>query len=167
MSRQRFYYDAKGNLKGSSSNTERVTPKVKRSMFLLILAVIGWNAMFGNDEGAETTEAKVEEVESENRDLPRADAEPPIFEKPTVDTSTQEQASSVQPNLNDRVERAQRQRLQSTEEYLQSTYVNGDPNCPRDMIDYLEQQCRSGDEQVCRSAKCGSSSDDAQVPVNN
>ena len=167
MGKRRFYYDAKGNLRGSSSDTERVTPKVKRSMFLLILAVIGWNAIFGNDEGAETTNPKAEIVEAENRDQPRADPAPLMSEKATVDLSSQEQASSVQPNRNDRMERDQRQRPQNTEEYLQSAYVNGDPNCPRDMIDYLEKQCQSGDEQACRSAKCGSSSDDVELPLNN
>ena len=172
MPKRRYYYDRKGNLKGSSSDTYLASPKAWKGIFIALFAMIAWQLMFGKPEptvskrdggelgevqrdpadengAAALLESERAAVQSSPIVTPESEREKPENPAAKPGVLPEDQQTLIEAPENDRPIRYTRSR--STEAYMRRTYVDGNSSCPRDIVTYQQQQCGAGDEQACQS----------------
>lgn len=156
MSKRRYHYDAKGKLRGFSSNLPPFTIKD----FFLVSAILAGVALFSTgrseEKGVEDAPLLAEHQAEHSPVAPIA----PIAEESPL---TEQMLPEASPNLKVETEDAPSNDdvtgvtdRDYTAEYMEREYVNSDPNCPRVMIEYHQKQCAAGDESSCPFAICGS-----------
>ena len=145
---KRYYYDSKGRYKGKSSSTFIADGKTYKMLGIMAVIAIAWNMIFGGSAEENSSNVTQENVPQEVE----TPAEWTVAPQTTIEVSMA--APSPQPQST--AEAPSQQTVhESTEEYWQREYVNGDPNCPRDIVAYHKSQCEAGDQQSCELAACG------------
>ena len=177
MPKRRYYYDRNGNLTGSSSDTYLATPKGWAGLVFMLMAIAIGNAVFGDGKSGQskTNEEEMTKTKSEPASVNsgpglttserneteltdnRASGKGKTAEteaKTPVPSDTQQ---LIELPTDGRPARYSRSR--DTEAYMQRTYVDGNPDCPREIVSFQINECRAGDEQVCRALQntCGPS----------
>lgn len=147
MAKKRYHYDSKGRSRGYSSDE---SPAARNRAILLyglpVVAIVGlFVDRSGND--ADTRDAQVVseqstlEIEKELAPDESLPAAPDPIEYP-ADVSDSGQATVASVST-----------ITTTEEYMQTNYVGGNPECPVDMHEYHITQCEAGDEGSCSSVR--------------
>lgn len=177
MPKRRYYYDRKGNLTGSSSDTYLATPKGFAGLVIMLMAIAIGNALFGNGESGQsnTNEQEMTETKSEPAGVgndpglttsERSETEATYNQAAGEEKKAESETKASAPSDTQRLielptdgRPARYTRSRDTEAYMQRTYVDGNPDCPREIVSFQIKECRAGDEQVCQSLKntCGPS----------
>lgn len=147
MARKRYFYDANGRAKGYSSDE---SPQARnRKFFFLALPVIAVLSLCKEDKVSEQKLSSVvaEEISNEEQSAKKSieDSYPQDFAP--VD------AKKEIPSVIKEDEKVVPVKIKNTEEYMQETYVNSNPKCPKDIQEYHVRECAKGDESSCISAR--------------
>lgn len=153
MAKRRYYYDRKGKLKGSSSNTYLATSSDYKFLGLLALGAITFTTVFGTADDEQNVNNSSAASEIANVQV-ASDSMPVISTTVSPDLAVEApQAAQIASPVNDPALLVN-VIPSTTQEYLERTYVNGNTSCPRDILEYYEKQCEAGDQQACNSAAC-------------
>lgn len=144
---KRYHYDAKGRYKGKSSSTFIADGKTFRMIGIMLFIGVMGNMLFG------TYKPKVEQQSQATASVggSHLDTEP-------IKTSANPQVNVSAPPLPEEPitrDEAPPVVINTTADYMHRQYVNGDSNCPRDIVEYHQTQCDAGDLGSCSAALCG------------
>lgn len=146
MAKKRYHYDAKGRLKGYSSNSLSARD-LRKALLIGFAMIIGGGLLFGNGEQGDNSPSE-ERARVGLNALPSASTDAGenviVQQTPTQSsgTSPEIESSETLPT----VLGGTASRWDTAQEY-----ANGDSNCPRDIVEYHEKQCALGDASSCQS----------------